>query len=239
MGDSIREQILTSWGERLAIIEQDNGFNTDMGKIVLRSFLPELDFEDVPVIGFAPGPEENVFERANEYSMQIVCQGVSKFGEIPSYEMSELVYADIMESVLGVEYLLDFDGGGTYQPAVGQTVEGNSSGATGYIGAISIDSGSWAGGDADGSFLLRRVMGEPFQDNEALNIGVESDVATVDGELTGQKAEYTTTGNKAQSIIYVMSEIQMPNAEQETIGVKITYLVNYRAISGNPYFLTS
>jgi len=77
---------------------------------------------------------------------------------------------------------LDFDSGGTTAIAVGDTITGQTSGATAIVNHVVIDSGSWAGGNADGSLYLSSVS-KAFADDELLDVGVTTDLATVDGTL--------------------------------------------------------
>lgn len=66
-------------------------------------------------------------------------------------------------------WLLPFDAG-TSAIVLGNTVTGGTSGATGkVIVAPTLDSGSWAGGDAAGTLILGNVAGA-FQDDEPLEV---------------------------------------------------------------------
>ncbi len=75
---------------------------------------------------------------------------------------------------------LAFTSGGTYEVAEGNTATGAISGATGIIRRIAVSSGSWAGGDAAGSFTLDTQSGT-FQ-AENLNVGANLNVVTIAGD---------------------------------------------------------
>lgn len=70
-----------------------------------------------------------------------------------------------------------YTSGGTYEVIPGDTIVGNTSGATARIVSQGLTSGTWAGGDAAGTFILDNVDGT-FQ-SENLNVGDNSNVATV------------------------------------------------------------
>jgi len=78
---------------------------------------------------------------------------------------------------------LAFTSGGTYEVQVGDTITGATSGETAtVVGITKLTSGSWAGGDAAGSFYLQNQSGT-FQ-SENLNVGANSNVATIAGDST-------------------------------------------------------
>lgn len=69
---------------------------------------------------------------------------------------------------------LDYTSGGTHELVVGDTVTGETGGATGYIEHITLTSGTWAGGDAAGTIYLTTRNATAFQaetlkDNGNLN----------------------------------------------------------------------
>ena len=75
-----------------------------------------------------------------------------------------------------------FTSGGTYEVQVGDTVEGATSGATADVAKIDLSSGTWAGGDAAGTFHLVSQSGT-FQ-SENLDVGANLNVATIGGDST-------------------------------------------------------
>lgn len=83
-------------------------------------------------------------------------------------------------------WLLDFDSGST-QIMEGDTVTGDTSGATGVaLYDATATTGTWGGGDAAGTLILYNVSGT-FQDNEGLEVSA-SNVATADGTTTERGA---------------------------------------------------
>ena len=239
MTDSIREQILTNFGTRLATILKSNQYNSDMGKTVLRSFLPAVDGSLCPAIGFHLDDEENIamYHRDEQKELPIRVQGVSKFNSTLPPVMAEKVYADICECVLGTEFSLGYDSGGTNEISAGDTITGETSGATGLVISVSLDSGTWAGGDAAGTFTLRRLVGN-FQDNEEIAVGADTGAATVDGLLSGTGPLSLTTGGLAEGITFSTGNIQMNTQDGTVVGVQIVFRVKYRSIAGNPYSQT-
>lgn len=77
---------------------------------------------------------------------------------------------------------LAFTSGGTYEVLVGNTLTGASSSATARVLSITVSSGTWAGGDAAGTFYLCDQSGTFVSEN--LNVGGTSDVCTIAGNST-------------------------------------------------------
>lgn len=75
---------------------------------------------------------------------------------------------------------IHFNSGGTYTVAVGNTITGATSGATGVVATVTLTSGTWAGGDAAGYLEVTSKTGA-FQ-AENLNVGANTNVATVFGD---------------------------------------------------------
>ena len=81
--------------------------------------------------------------------------------------------------VRGNSRTVSYTSGGTYQILVGDVITGAISGATGRVIAITLTSGTWAGGDAAGVITVCDQSGT-FQ-SENLNVGTNNDVATIGG----------------------------------------------------------
>ena len=79
---------------------------------------------------------------------------------------------------LGFE--LAFTSGGTYDPDIGETITGATSGATATLTNVMLESGSWASGTAAGKFIFLTDSGT-FQ-AENINIGGNGDVCTISGD---------------------------------------------------------
>ncbi len=80
----------------------------------------------------------------------------------------------------GTTYGLLFTGGGAHEVIVGDTLTGAGSAATAVVSSITLSSGTWAGTDAAGQFILTSQTGT-FQ-SENLNEGVNANVATIVGD---------------------------------------------------------
>jgi hypothetical protein len=74
-----------------------------------------------------------------------------------------------------------------------------------------------------------------FEDNENLNMGVQTNVGTVDGTISGTSAVANVTAGLAESISLVTAEIQMPDGDQLAVGVSLIISVKFKSITGNPY----
>lgn len=99
-------------------------------------------------------------------------------------------------------YSLAFDAG-TVEPSVGDLIVGATSGASGFLlEAITLDSGTWGGGDGVGAMILRNVTGT-FEDDEALQVSAVTQ-ATANGtasasvgDTDAELLQYTTDARTA------------------------------------------
>ncbi len=81
---------------------------------------------------------------------------------------------------LGFE--LAFTSGGTTEITVGQTITGATSSSTAVLTGITLESGTWAGGDAAGRFIYT-TSSAAFQ-SENINVGASTNLATITGDGT-------------------------------------------------------
>jgi len=79
-----------------------------------------------------------------------------------------------------VTVALPFTSGGTTEIVVGNTITGMTDSATATIKTIILDSGTWAGGDATGTFTLTNVIGT-FNSSELLDTADDANLATTNG----------------------------------------------------------
>jgi hypothetical protein len=77
-------------------------------------------------------------------------------------------------------YAVDWTSGGTYVVKPGDTITGASSGATAIVRKVVMQSGGYTAGDAAGYFVLDTITGT-FTANENLNVGANTNVATMTG----------------------------------------------------------
>lgn len=77
---------------------------------------------------------------------------------------------------------LTFTSGGTYEPAVGDTITGATSGATAVLTKIIETTGDWTTGDQAGRFIFASQTGT-FQ-AENLNVGANLNMATIAADST-------------------------------------------------------
>ena len=77
---------------------------------------------------------------------------------------------------------LSYTSGGTYVISVGDTITGETSGATAIITAITIETGTLAAGDAAGRIIFASQAGT-FQ-SETIKVGANLNVATIAGNST-------------------------------------------------------
>lgn len=87
---------------------------------------------------------------------------------------SAIVYVDLSNDA---GYSLDYTSGGTTAIAVGDTITGATSSATGVVLSITVASGAWGDGDAAGVIRIHTKTGT-FQ-AENLNVGASLNLATI------------------------------------------------------------
>ena len=232
--DTIREQIIQAVISKLAIIRTANGYNTEAGATVERA-LQNLDPADLPGCVVWPKAET----RDPDYGsgamiMPLQVEGLQLHGTDNPSVVAEQLLGDLIEAMVGIVWSLAFTSGGTYEIQAGDAVEGVTSGASALVQAVSLASGSWAGGDAAGTLTLRRVDGT-FQ-AETLNVGSEIDVATIAGAPSGTDPVSATTGDLADSINYTGGGIdEYPERSTQATGVVTNWEIRYRTLNGDPY----
>jgi hypothetical protein len=239
MPDSIREQILQAFGTRLTSLLIANQYQTDMGGEVLRGQLPPINYAHIPAVGYHVEDEENtaLYARKDKRIYPVRVQGVAAFGSVAPPVMAEKLYADIIECVLSDQFTLNFDSGGTTEIAAGNWIVGETSAAQGVVISVSLGSGSWGAGNAAGTFTLRRVKGQ-FANNENISVGVSTNLATVDGILSGQSANDLAGGGLTDGITFVGGGVVMPETDDLTVSANILFQIQYNVLAGNPYSQT-
>ena len=233
--DSIREQIISAMVTKLADIRTANGYNTDCGANVKRAY-KDFDPDDLPAISVWPKPDINDDPKyGGRFTvMPVQIELLKAHGDADPSVISEQMLADVIECILGVQWSVAFTFGGTYEIEVGDTITGATSGATAYVAGVSVSGGSWAGGDAAGTLTLRRLIGSFGAEN--LNVGAETNVATIGAAPTGTSPIASTTGGLAEGIIYEGGgSNEYPTGEQAHTGVTVPFNVKYRTIAGDPY----
>ena len=231
---TIREQILTAIESKLEEILVSKGYAVNCGHNVFRGVKP-TDSDDLPAICFFPGVESIAREYGKgALSMPVRVEGVAIFGATNPSVISEKILGDLIEAMAGRKWVVPFTSGGTYRVKAGDTIEGASSSATGYVESVSVSSGTWAGGDAAGNITIRRKSGTFEAEN--LDVGSESNVATTTGSLTYQEPIETTTNNLADDIQYIEGGLEdYPEGGDIAVGAHSTFTIIYQTVSGNPF----
>ena len=232
--NSIREQIIAAIVTRLADIRTAKGYNTEAGRYVNRAE-PKPNWDETPYITVFPGEEEAIqkYEVAfHQMSVNLIAS--QAFASSSPSTIAEYLHGDLIECMTAIERAMTFTSGGTYTPIVGNTITGATSGATAYIEAVTLSTGTWASGDAAGSFTLRRKTGT-FQ-AENLNIGANLNVATITGEPTGTTVVTNVTGGLADRVLYAGGGVtEWPGPDETLVGVTCAFRVDYQTVSGDPY----
>lgn len=133
-----------------------------------------------------------------------------ELGWIPDFvTVYNLTDADEWHSAFlgGGNKIIPFSGGGTTEIVIGDKITGATSGATARVVKVLEYSGTWAGGDAAGFFVVRDVTGTFSSEN--VKVGSGTDDATVTAAVnhtlsvidsgSGATDIAATTGNDALS----------------------------------------
>lgn len=225
---TIREQIITAVVSKVSEIRIASGYNTNCGADVLRA-IKLVDPDRLPVSAVWPQSEETVFEYGKMANiMPVRVEGLIAFGSSNPSEMSEKMLGDIIENMLGIEWILPFTTG-ISEISVGDIITGVTSSATGFVCGVEITSGTWVGGDAAGNLTLRRLSGT-FQDESI------TDAAVQGASISSISAIESTTNSLAESIIYAGGGTdEYPDDDNLSVGLSATFNIKYITEIGNPY----
>jgi hypothetical protein len=226
MTDTIREQIISAGVTQLENILTTKGYNYNLGSNALRAAHKP---DGIDCVVYWPGLEE--YEQSYNIItcvMPFEIEALADYGANDKSEVSEKLLGDLLECILGVKMVYDFESGST-EPSVGDTLTGDTSGATGYIEAITLDSGTWAGGDAKGTVTLRRVVGV-FQDEN-----VNTNILTISEDYTETDPETAFTGGLGIITIERGGIETYSEEDYSFVGAKIEGKIKYEIRAGNPY----
>lgn len=93
---------------------------------------------------------------------------------LQNHHATAIVYADLADTI---GYYLPYTSGGVIPIAVGDTITGETGGATGVVASITVTSGSFAAGNAAGMIRYHTRTGA-FQ-SETLKVGSNLNLATI------------------------------------------------------------
>jgi len=153
----------------------------------------EADFHD-----WGPGRIHRLINRG----YQTVAAGMfPEYPEIPEICLPSL---ETRTSVYTASYTLAFTSGGTTEIEADDEIEGNTSEATSTVTSVTLDSGSWAGGDAAGTIYHTGQSGT-FE-SETLTVDSDSDVATIAADSTNPVAYTSMPTDYQKKLLSVHSD---------------------------------
>lgn len=237
MADTIRERIIAAIAAKLAEIRTAYGYVTEIGQHVYRA-AANIATADLPAMSIYPKIETSAREYGKQVSvMPVEIKALKLLGTSNPSTLGEQMLGDVIQCLLGTEYTRTFTSGGTYQVVAGNTITGATSHATGVVLAVSLTSGSWAGGNAAGTFRFRSQTGTFVAEN--LNVGTNLNVATIAGASTQIMAKDISGGNLVDDIAYAGGGVESyPAMKDEAVIVTATFNVTYSTAIGNPYSQT-
>lgn len=243
MSDTIRERIIQAIVDRMAIIRTDNGFNTDCGANVFRA-ARKIDPSQLDAVTVFPRKDTATGEFGSlAVTMPVDVQALAAIGTIETEtegeraervsQLIESMLGDLIEAVTGDRWSIAYTSG-SREPAAGDTITGATSAATGLVESVTLTSGSWAGGTAAGSIKFRRRVGTFEAEN--INIGSETNVATVGATVTRESAIALVTASLADGIYYQGGGVDdYQEAVDQTVGVSAEFNITFPVLTGNPY----
>lgn len=243
MSDTIREQIIQAIIDRMAIIRADNGFNTGCGANVFRA-ARRIDPSQLDAVTVFPRRESATGEfNSLHVTMPVDVQALAAVVAVGSEtegeraervsQLIESMLGDIIEAMTSDRFSIAFTSG-SREPVAGDTITGATSAATGFVESVTLSSGSWAAGTAAGSIKFRRKTGTFAAEN--IDIGSETNVATVAATVTVEEAVALVTDSLADGIYYQAGGVDdYQEAGDQSIGVMATFNISYPVKEGNPY----
>jgi hypothetical protein len=236
LADTIREFIIAALVTKLSEIALTNGYYTDCGQDVRRAayYFSEAD---LPGISLFPLSETAAAETVGISSRVMPVQARAVFAHDETNTPSvygEKVLGDLITCLCGIEKRLAFTSGGTYAVKAGDTVTGATSHATAVVLAVTLTSGSWAGGNAAGTLRMRTQTGTFGAEN--LDVGTNLNVATIAGNSSDYPAKWAATGSTKDQVIYKGGGIDdYPQPDDMVTVVTANFDVHYQTVAASPY----
>jgi hypothetical protein len=100
---------------------------------------------------------------------------------------------------------INFDSGGTHQIIAGDTITGETSGASATVIKVRKATGKWSDGDAAGTFYLGTVTGGPFQNDETVKDNGNLNCATIDGTITNGTSNIATIASDSSPLANIIA----------------------------------
>jgi len=115
---------------------------------------------------------------------------------------------------------LPFTSGGTYEVLIGDTITGDVSGAVAIVVAIDINSGTWAGGNAEGVLWVNEQTG--IFEIENLDVDANLNVAsvTVDSEFNYVTQNVTFVGRLQQESLITRGDETFGQVQTGTLNIQ-------------------
>ena len=237
MTDTIRERIVSAIVTGLAAVRTTAGYNTEIGAAVYRA-RSAMDPDDAPLTNVFAGRETAIADRygRTRITLPVTVEAAATFTGDAHYTTEELLLGDLIEAMTATVWTLAFNSG-TVAIAVGDTVTGATSTATGYVAGVTVSTGSWAGGDAAGTLTLRRATGTFAAESLKVSGAVR---AATSGSISGQAAPARMTAGLADAITYTEGGAAgRANLDAKLTGVSAEFSVIYSTVAGNPYGQTA
>ncbi len=229
MSDTIRERIIAAIITKLADIMVSNAYATGIGARVER-VRPVFQAAELPAISVTPQAEtaERICGKM-VCTMPVTAEGIVLHGSYNPSIMSEKMLGDFISCLTGIEKMLSFTSGGTYQIVPGDVITGATSAKTAIVIQVTLSSGTWAAGTASGTLRLRLQSGDFVAEN--LNVRAILNVATI----AANSSLIPHLGGLVDDIYYSGGGPEIyPESGADITGCPATFIIKYKVVLGNP-----
>ena len=226
---TIREQILSKLTTTLEEITLSNGYYTNIGQNVVRGRY-DVAPDELPAIVVIAETESVIYKDSHlELSIPVTLEAfVHFYTHNPAIE-GEKILGDLLVNMLSTRLSLAFHTG-SKEPITGHIITGATSNATTVLESVSKSSGSWAVGNAAGTFNIRM----PYDDFESEIIKNENGETLA--QTTGAVTLIPRLNNLTNSIEYLNGGIvTQPEPGENILKVTAEFTIRYVTLTGNPY----
>jgi hypothetical protein len=227
VADTIREQIISAYIDRLADWTTADGFNIGCGASVFRA-VQHIDEADVPACVLIPQTEEVTQQYGqNHCEMILKVEAIAEISTTNPSVVQEQLLGDAIKIMTAPPYLsLVFKTAG-YTSAVasdiGKTVTGAGTGDTGTLIRYNNTTRQWT--------VKPDASTDEFDASEAVTIADGTGAGTTD-----QAAEQVHVTPLLNSIGYAAGGPgAIPKREDTTVAVFAEFTIKYNTLAGDPY----
>jgi hypothetical protein len=231
---TIRQTVISNLLTQLSYIKTLYGYSYTHGDNIVcgRNQLHESELPGIIVLPGTETIEKHYSEAVHEMPIAIKAyRSITSAQAVHKTTVSTLCESslgDLIINVFGPIFELDFTLGNN-EISEGDIITGKTSGATARVIGVTINSGTWAGGNAAGTLKLR------YQDGVYQSELIQ--VAAVDSAtIAGNSTRIYPYGNSVGQILYDSAGIDIyPDPGESVIEIVLNIRMQYTTAFDNPY----